>query len=685
MARGFKEMGLSLSRWFGRRSAQAPQSGQTPEALLRQGNASLAQGKLDEAAEAYAQASRLDATNAVAFLNLGFAHKQAGRLDEAGESLSRAAALDEGLADPWLLLGQIAEARGDLAGAIDHLQAAIDRQPDFIHGLQEMCRICLAAGELGRAADAADRGLALDGDAAELLFYRGALFQSEGRLEQAVACYRRAHALSADFPGLHLNLGLALRALGRHEEALASFERAAELDAQLGEVHYQRGLALWDLRRLDAAQRALRQAVTLEPARVDACNQLGSLLIELQRHEEAAQLFAQARDAGGELYGYEINMGNLLQAQRRLDEAEQAFRRAAALCPGVALPWMNLGIVLQEDGRFEQAQDALRQALELQPGDPTLRFNLGLLLLRMGRMQEAWPLHEARYEPGLLRAVSTPPAWPWPRWTGQSLQGRSIVVVPEQGSGDDIQFARYAPMLKARGAAHVSLLCKPALAELMRSLQGVDAVLMHGESVAPHDFWVFAMSLPCLFGTTPQTIPAPCPYLKADARRLGHWAQRLPTASRRVGLVWKGSSLHANDAMRSLPGLEQLEALWEIPDIAYVSLQKGQGEDQAMSAQARGRLVHLGSAMESFADTAAIVEQLDLVVCVDTAVAHLAGALGRPCWVLLPAWQTDWRWMRDRRDTPWYPGTMRLFRQRRAGDWSDTIAELARELAEQSF
>ncbi len=674
-------MRLGLSRWFGRRSAQAPQGGQTPAALLQQGNACLAQGRLDEAAEAYAQACRLDATNAVAFLNLGFAHKQAGRLEEAGESLSRAAALDDGLADPWLLLGQVAEARGDLAGAIENLQEAIDRKPDFVHGLQEMCRMCLAAGELGRATDAADRGLALDPDAEELLFYRGALYQSAGRLEQSVACYRRAHQLSADFPGLHLNLGLALRALGRQEEALASFDRAVELEAQVGEFHYQRGLMLWQLRRLESAERALRRAVALEPARVDVCNQLGSLLIELQRHDEAARLFEQARDAGGEFYGYEINMGNLLQAQHRLDEAEQAFRRAAAMRPEAALPWMNLGILLQEDGRLEQAQGALRQALELQPGDPTARFNLSLLLLRMGRMREAWPLHEARYEPGLLRAVATPPAWPWPRWTGQSLQGRSIVVVPEQGSGDDIQFARYAPMLKARGAAQVSLLCKPALAELMRSLQGVDAVLVHGESVAPHDFWVFTMSLPGLFDTTLETIPAPGPYLKADARRVAHWAQYLPPAPRRVGLVWKGSSLHANDAMRSLPGLEQLEALWEIPDLAYVSLQKGQGEDQALGAQARGRLVHLGSAVETFADTAAIVEQLDLTVCVDTAIAHLAGALGRPCWVLLPAWQTDWRWMRDRRDSPWYPGTLRLFRQSRAGDWRDTVAELAGELA----
>ena len=672
---------VGLSQWFRRRAPDVPQGGASPADRMRQGHGFLAQGRFDEAAEAFAQVARLEPSNAAALVNLGFAHQQAGRLAEAEQSLERAAAVDSQLADPCLLLGQIAEARGDLPRAVGHLQAAIERRPDFVPALQELCRICLACGDLARAARAADQGLALDGEAEELLFYRGALFQSEGRLEQAVACYRRAHALAADFPGLHLNLGLALRALGRHEEALTSLQRAVQLDAQAGEGHYQYGLALWDLRRLAQAEQALRRAVELEPARVDACNQLGSLLVERGRHDEAARLFAQARDAGGEAYGYEINMGNLLQARQELGEAEQAFRRAALLRPDAVLPWMNLGTLLQEGGRFGEAEAALRRALELRPGDPSASFNLGLLLLRTGRMHEGWPLHEARYEPGLLRPVSTPPQWPWPRWAGQALQGRSIVVVPEQGSGDDIQFARYVPMLKARGAARVSLVCKPSLAELMRSLQGVDSVLVHGEAVEPHDYWVFSMSLPGLFGTTADAIPAPIPYLKPQPQRVRQWAQRLPGASRRVGLVWKGSSLHANDAMRSLPGVEQLEPLWELGNMAFISLQKGQGEDEALRAQAQGRLLHLGSAIEDFADTAAIVEQLDLIVCVDTAVAHLAGALGKPCWVLLPAFQTDWRWLLDRGDTPWYPGTMRLFRQHRAGDWRDTVAELTRELA----
>ncbi len=649
---------------------------------MRHGNACLAQGRPDDAAEAYGEVCRLEPSNAVAFLNLGLAHKLAGRPDDASEALARAAALDASLADPWLFLGQIAEARGDAVAAIEHVQAAIERKPDFVAGLQELCRLCLAIGDVSRATQAADRGLELDADAEELWFYRGALFQAEGRNEQAVACYRRAYELSADFPGLHLNLGLALRALRRHEDALAAFERAAELDPQSGEPHYQCGLALWNLRRMDAAERALRTAVELDPGRVDACNQLGSLLVELGRHDDAARLFAQARDAGGEAYGYQLNMGNLLQAQNRFDEAEQAFRSASALCPDAALPRMNLGILLQARRRFDEAEVAFREALKLQPGEPTARFNLGLMLLQTGRLKEGWVLHEAHYDPGLLRGGSTPPDLPCPRWTGQPLEGRSIVVVPEQGSGDDIQFIRYASLLKERGAARVTVLCKPALVDLMRSLQGVDSVQAYGEVVAPHDFWVFTMMLPRLFGTTLDAVPAPIPYLRADPVLMRQWAPRLPAASRRVGLVWKGSSLHANDAMRSLASLEPLEPLWKLEHTSFVSLQKGQGEDEARRAQALGHLVHLGSDIGTFADTAAIVAQLDLVLCVDTAVAHLAGALGKPCWVLLPACQTDWRWLLDRSDSPWYPGSMRLFRQRDAGDWHDTLAEVARELAD---
>jgi hypothetical protein len=196
----------------------------------------------------------------------------------------------------------------------------------------------------------------------------------------------------------------------------------------------------------------------------------------------------------------------------------------------------------------------------------------------------------------------------------------------------------------------------------------------------PHDYWTFPLSLPLHFNTTVETIPAALPYLSAPPERLSRWQKCLSMDGLKVGLVWKGSAAHINDANRSLPGLSTLAPLWSVPGVTFVSLQKGQGEDEAATPPTGQPVLHLGSDISDFADTAAIVSQLDLVICIDTAIAHLAGALNKPCWVLLPALGTDWRWLQERSDSPWYPDAMRLFRQTKSGDWTSTIDDVAREL-----
>jgi hypothetical protein len=224
------------------------------------------------------------------------------------------------------------------------------------------------------------------------------------------------------------------------------------------------------------------------------------------------------------------------------------------------------------------------------------------------------------------------------------------------------------------------LLCSPSLKPLLETVACVDAVITDAASIASHDYWSFPLSLPLHFGTTINTIPNALPYLHALPERLEHWHDRLPNKGAKVGLVWKGSALHKNDAYRSLPGLTTLAPLWSVPGVTFVSLQKGQAEDEAVESAADQPLIHLGTDIVDFADTAAIVAQLDLVICVDTAIAHVAGALNKPCWALLPALGTDWRWLLERSDTPWYPGTMRLFRQAKPGDWTETIRDVTKAL-----
>jgi hypothetical protein len=250
----------------------------------------------------------------------------------------------------------------------------------------------------------------------------------------------------------------------------------------------------------------------------------------------------------------------------------------------------------------------------------------------------------------------------------------------EQGLGDQVQFVRYAPLLKKRGVSHITVLCHPALKSLFETVEGVDAVVTNPNTVPLHDYWSLFMSLPLYFATTVQTIPARTPYILPLRERMERWRKKLPRDGLRVGLVWKGNAAHSNDASRSLPAISALSPLWSVPGVTFISLQKGQGEDEAIRPPVGQPLTPLGHEICDIADTAAIVAQLDLTICVDTVVAHVAGALGKPCWVMLPLFNTDWRWLKDRSDSPWYPKGMRLFRQTKLDDWTEVIEEVTTAL-----
>ncbi len=302
-------------------------------------------------------------------------------------------------------------------------------------------------------------------------------------------------------------------------------------------------------------------------------------------------------------------------------------------------------------------------------------------MLARGAFEDGWPLFEARRDPRSPEALPAP-ALPFPEWTGEPLDGKSLLVWFEQGFGDEIQTARYVPWLKDRGAARVSLVCKPQLAQLFATLPGVDAVIPasgHAQ-IDPHDYWVPPFSIPYRAGARLETIPAEIPYLAATLDRRVRWDRALPPGDLRIGLAWRGSAALKNDANRSLAGLSTLAPLWSVPGAVFVSLQKGSGEEEADKAPPGQPIIPLGAGIADFADTAAIIDQLDLVISVDTAVAHLAGALGKPCWVLLPRIGTDWRWLRDRDDSPWYP-TLRLFRQGEGETWDAVIVRVAEALA----
>jgi tetratricopeptide (TPR) repeat protein len=330
-----------------------------------------------------------------------------------------------------------------------------------------------------------------------------------------------------------------------------------------------------------------------------------------------------------------------------------------------------LGNALRELGRVREAETAFRRAIALAPAADTAmpKYNLGTLLLARGAFAEGWPLYECRLEVKhreWLNSTDAAPSFPVPRWRGGDAKGKRLLVWPEQGFGDAITFARFAPLLADRGA-HVTLACHAPVKALLARVRGVEAVDV-ADPGQGFDFWTFIGSLPHHLRS--DSIPG-IPYLSADPQRVNAWRERLPKNGLKVGLVWKGRPDFRRDRYRSLSSFSLLRPLWEVAGVTYVGLQKG--EDERLSPPADQPFLHLGPELRDFADSAAIVSQLDLVITSDTAMAHLAGALGKPVWVLIPSYSRDWRWPASGEHCPWYPGVMRLFHQGADGSWQNAV------------
>ncbi len=377
------------------------------------------------------------------------------------------------------------------------------------------------------------------------------------------------------------------------------------------------------------------------------------------------------------------NLIFLLIARDAYEEAERLARDLLARAPDHIEALHNLGVILADTGRRAEAESLARQAIGKKPDNLKPHFLLSQVLLGQGKFEEGFRELESRTAPINAGRNITPPPVAYPHWRGEPLAGKSILIWMEQGLGDEIMMARYAKLLKARGAAKVSMICKPLLAPLFKRLEGVDALFpAEGEFTVPrHDYWTYPMSLPLYCGTKSLgDIPCPMPYLgpSTTARGLARALRGPGSAQLWVGLVWKGGVILVNDRNRSLPNLETLAPLWDVSGAGFFSLQKGQGEDQAAAPPAGQPLVNLAPSLTDFDATAAFMERLDVVVTVDTSVAHLAGAMNKPCLLMLPATSQDWRWM-DRAYSPWYP-SMTLYRQTTHGDWGPVVAQVASDL-----
>lgn len=588
---------------------------------------------------------------------------------------------------------------GDFSGAEELYRTVLRRSPDDADALHLLGLIAHCRGRHQEALQAIGEAVALR---PEVALYRANLARAEaaaGLLEEAERSVRAAIALAARNAELHYDLGVILVRLGRYAEAGPCLRETIALDPTHARAHNNLASVIEALGDLEGAEFRFHEAIRLEPGLAEAHANLGALLSRLGRPVEAEASLRQALTLAPDFPEALNTFGTVLAARRDWAGAEASFRRAIALDPLYPAARNNLAVLLIETGKFElalaesdkvlqqqpndiaaetncgnalaalgriaEAEGHYRRALQIAPDEAETHYNLGLALLLDGRFRDGWDEYEWRSRRRGARTRSVPA----PLWSGEPLGGRVLLVHAEQGFGDTIQFCRFIRLLD--GERLVLEVPRP-LVRLVATLPGIESVVASGEPLPPFDLHCPMLSLPHRIGTTLATIPGRVPYLIAAPGSAAIWHGRLGGPRKlKVGLAWAGNPEYPADRRRSIePAL--LRTLLETQGATFISLQPG-------APPAGMPILAFPDQIRDFADTAALVAALDLVISVDTAAVHLAGALGKPVW-LLNRFDTCWRWLRERVDSPWYP-TLRQFRQSRPGDWPGVMAAVEAALA----
>jgi len=539
------------------------------------------------------------------------------------------------------------------------------------------------------------------------LFQRANALFTAGRFEEALPIYEGLLESVPDVADVHLNHATTLKALGRLTEAEKGFHRAIGLNPGFAGAYFNLGNLLRERERYEEAEMYFRKALEIDPENADFLNNLGATLMNLQKPEQALEVYSRASnlqqptpeqdfrhaeameqagllDRAAERYQLVLdarpvfpeaanNLGNALIKLGRYAEAEASFRTAIEHAPDRAELYGNLATSLYEQGRYEEALQLFDRSLGLNPDDAGVVMKRAMLLLLLGRWQEGFEAYESRWHYKGHNRIRKPD-FRCPLWDGGSLAGKTLLLHAEQGFGDAIQMARYASLLATNGV-DVIVRCQGGLARLFGSLKGVQTVIAEGNTLPDFDTHAPMMSLPRLMGTTPETVPDEVPYLFVEETLRKKWQKRLKGRGRKIGLVWQGNPAHERDHGRSLP-VSCLEPLMALPNVSLFSLQIPARPDDL--DRLGGRVEDLGPDIEDFADTAAAIESLDLVISVDTSVAHLAGALGRPVWIILP-FAPDWRWGASGTSSPWYPHA-RIYRQVNPGKWSGIFSNIVEHI-----
>jgi tetratricopeptide (TPR) repeat protein len=603
--------------------------------------------------------------NPWAHSNRGNALKELKRLNEALVSYDRAVTLKPDFAEAFNNRGIVLQELERLDEALASLGRAIVLKPDYAEAFYNRANVLQVLRRLDDALAGFDRAIALKPDYAGAFYNRGNVLLELGRHDEALASFERVIALKPDFAYAHNNRGNVLQELKRLDEALVSLDQAITLKPDYAAAFYNRGNVLQKLKRPSQALASFDQAIAITPDFTEALNNRGNVLRELGRLDEALACCDRALALKPDFAGALNNRGNVLQDLKHFHEALASYDRALALQPDYAEAFHNRANALKECKRLDEALASYDQAVLLKPDYADGFKNRALCRLLVGRYAEGWADFEWRWNTAEFSGRRPNFA----NWKGEDLAGCRLLIFAEQGLGDVIQFARYLPLLDR---CQLTFLTSERLIRLLRPLtNGIEIISALGRE-QKFDFQCPLLSLPHRFGTELSSIPNATPYLRAEDDLIASWKNRIGSHGFKVGIAWQGNPLSRVDQGRSIP-LSEYFGLARLSGVRLISLQKEDGLHQLAGLPKDVRIEMLRDV-----DTAAVISTLDLVITADTAIAHLAGALGRPTWVALK-YVPHWPWMLDREDSPWYP-MARLFRQSKPDDWASVFSIIRKEL-----
>ncbi len=642
------------------------------------GNLRSRQGRLDQALEAYRQVLRACPADFEVQNELGIVLARMRRYKDAEACYREAIRIRPDYPDAHNNLGNALRNQGRLDQALLALREAIRLRPDYPEAYNNVGIVLKYLGKLNEAVASYEQALRLRSNYPEAHNNLGLALASRGKLDAAVVSYQQAVRLKPDYPDAHANMADALTGMGRLADAVAGYRQALSLRPNDPKLHKSLGNALSRTDKLGEAEASYHEALRLAPRYVDAMNDLGIALSRQNRFEEAVAIYRKAVAVKPNFAEAYNNMGNALRNSSRFEESLACYQKALEIKAGYADAYNNQGIAYAELGRFDEAIASYTSCLKIRPDHVDAHMNRALTWLRKGDYAQGWAEYEWRWKKRSL--TPRPPIMP--QWNGFPLAGRRILLITEQGFGDTMQFVRFAPLLKRQGAGAVILECPEKLVKLLSRTAGIDQLVPQGKPLPEYDVYCALLNVPGLTATSIEAIPADVPYIFADPELVEHWRRELAVSPGfKVGINWQGNPKYAGDRHRSIP-LAHFEPISRVPGVKLFSIQKNDGRDQLDALAGKFTLTDLGRRLDEstgpFLDTAAVLKNLDLFITSDTAVAHLAGALGVPVWMALST-TPDWRWMTNREDNPWYP-TMRIFRQDQHMVWGPVFERMAAEL-----